>query len=574
MLNPFKRFRVDRIFFSGFSLLIVMLLLAATWMTYVLTMRELMDNTANYQQDLLDKLNRQVEGKLLSLEQISLSVAGNQQLDDFLNSKSDDYSRFALGTVIENVLADTIYSMPIIQSIYLYMDHPVANKLGFVRYFPLEQAAGESWYQDVAGDQFAWIGEHTIQTDNGPARVISFVRKVLPPLLAYKGLLIINIKASELRNILIGEGGIDNGFVLYYRGKPIVSAGNAKLGDSVNQFILNVKHNTGQQHLGNILLVWTGISDSDWKLVEQTPWRSLSYWSLRLAGGTALTGITGILIALLMTLMISRQYIRPIKLLLNAMNQFSISGKEVQLPDDYRNEFGSLFAGFIRMRSRISELYRSLERQYARQKVVEVERLQAMINPHFLYNTLDQINWMALDAGQEDISHVLELMGRMFRIGLSDGESFIQISKEREYIESYLKIQNIRLKGKVLFELDIADSLLHTYIPKLTLQPFLENAVRHGFHGRQSGVVNIRGEEKDGGVLFTIADNGTGMPPRYKQPRLKTGGYGIRNVKERIAAYFGPRYGVDIVSKAGQGTSVIIFIPKIVRLEDWRVDDV
>jgi two-component system sensor histidine kinase YesM len=241
------------------------------------------------------------------------------------------------------------------------------------------------------------------------------------------------------------------------------------------------------------------------------------------------------------------------------------------LPSDYHNEFGTIFIVYKNMLDSNEELFRSLENRYIRQKESEIKALQAMINPHFLYNTLDQINWMAIDLGHFEISKVVQLMGRMFRIGLSNGEYLIEIQEELEHIHCYMELQKIRFGNKFDYLVEVPDAIMNGYILKLTLQPFVENAVMHGLHGVQQGRILIRAVETDEGILFTITDNGIGMKEAWQsQKPRKTGGYGIRNVKERMDAYYSDKYGISIESEPGKGTRICILQPKIENSNYWR----
>ncbi|WP_258168804.1 sensor histidine kinase [Paenibacillus sp. AR247] len=193
-----------------------------------------------------------------------------------------------------------------------------------------------------------------------------------------------------------------------------------------------------------------------------------------------------------------------------------------------------------------------------------------MINPHFLYNTLDQLNWMALEAGQEEISRVLELMGQMFRIGLSGGESLIPIQDELLHVECYLKIQQFKRGQGLDWEIDCPEDLRQLLIPKLTLQPFVENAIVHGFHGRSHGRIVLNAVQEDRGIRIRIRDDGVGLRDDWKtRRRHPTGGYGIRNVTERIQVFFGPPFGVSLRNRTGgSGTEAEIYLPKLTQQPD------
>jgi two-component system sensor histidine kinase YesM len=144
-----------------------------------------------------------------------------------------------------------------------------------------------------------------------------------------------------------------------------------------------------------------------------------------------------------------------------------------------------------------------------------------------------------------------------------------------EYIRCYMEIQSIRLGDKIDFNIDVSDTILNYYILKLTLQPFVENAVLHGLHGVQRGKIMISAIETTDGVLFIVSDNGQGMREDWKDHKQReTGGYGIRNVQERIDAYFSNKYGIRFESELGKGTEVCILLPKIENSHKWRDQNV
>ncbi|WP_311198886.1 sensor histidine kinase [Paenibacillus hexagrammi] len=273
-------------------------------------------------------------------------------------------------------------------------------------------------------------------------------------------------------------------------------------------------------------------------------------------------GVAAIMLTLLLTHWLSSQFTKPIKRLVQVMGAYTVGGSMDRLPRDYQNEFGYLFAGYRKQNERIEELYRSLERRYEQQRKAEIEALQANINPHFLYNTLDQLNWMAIANGQAEMSRILELMGRMFRIGLSGGESFIKMEQEILHIESYLEIQQLRWDGGLAYTIEASPEIRELYVPKLTLQPFVENSIVHGFNTRSRGHIWIRMEKLDGDIRITIEDDGVGLKQAADiSVKRHTGGYGIRNVKERIDGYFGENYKVKLSEREAGGTCAEITLP-------------
>lgn len=206
----------------------------------------------------------------------------------------------------------------------------------------------------------------------------------------------------------------------------------------------------------------------------------------------------------------------------------------------------------------------SLAERYEQQRKAEIEALQANINPHFLYNTLDQLNWMAIAEGQDKMSRILELMGRMFRIGLSHGESFITIGEELTHVGCYLEIQQLRWEDGLEYEVHVSQELQKLFIPKMTLQPFVENSMIHGFNSRQSGKIVIQVTEEGERIRIVIEDDGIGLSHNHdKGNNRRKGGYGIRNVRERFSAYFGEDFDIALADGEHGGTVVSIVFPRL-----------
>jgi two-component system sensor histidine kinase YesM len=210
-----------------------------------------------------------------------------------------------------------------------------------------------------------------------------------------------------------------------------------------------------------------------------------------------------------------------------------------------------------------------LKQQYRQRSVAEMKSLQAMINPHFLYNTLDQINWMAIDAGQTGISKALSLMGKMFRIGLSHGEALISIEEEIVHVTCYLELQKLRWKDRLEYTIACEPDLGSCLIPRLIIQPFVENSIIHGFHNRSGGRIDILFFREREDLVIRIRDNGIGIAPdwrewmlkRNRRQKKKAGGYGLQNVIKRIEIFCQKADPVLIEGVTGKGTAVTLRFP-------------
>ncbi|WMT41880.1 histidine kinase [Paenibacillus sp. D2_2] len=450
MTNPFKKFRIDRLFFYLFSAVIVIVIALIAWASYSISSKALVRTTSHYQQQLLDELNNEITTRLVTIEQISLSTSRDSELIHLLTNRDDEYDRYRRYVGVQNALANLTYSIPLIQGIDLYMNRPfLGESKYYIQFRDLNDMSKQEWSHMLDKNDFAWSSEHKVDGFQGDVSVLSFARKIMYND-NYLGVLVIHIKAEQIRSLLSGNSTDPNRMMTNMAGEQIVKIGHVLNQNELSKWIdlkdqqSGYVHIRGNSNVGDSLLVYSKLDNSNWTLIEMTSWKQITEDSFRLAEVIALIGIAAVLLVLLLTLYISRQFTKPINELVVAMRMYSVEGNNVELSADYENEFGYLFAGYRKQNERIEELYQSVQLRYEQQRKAEIEALQANINPHFLYNMLDQLNWMAIEAGQDELSRILELMGRMFRIGLSNGDTFITIGDEVEHIKSYLEIQQLR----------------------------------------------------------------------------------------------------------------------------------
>ncbi|WP_341282740.1 histidine kinase [Paenibacillus sp. FSL H8-0537] len=568
MLNPFKKYRIDRLFFHSFAIVLIAVIGVTAWTSYSNSSKALVQTTSHYQQQLLDELNNEINTKLVMIEQISLSSSRDSELTNYLLNRQDEFERYRRRAEVESALANLTYAIPLIQGIDLYMDNPIqSERQNYIQFRNFMDLDTKGRAECLAKNDYCWSKEYRFPSTQGEIPVLSFYRKIVFEN-DYLGVLVVHIKANEIRKLLTGNSDGSNRIMADSEGQQIMKIGDALDQNDWSRWIDVKSNKSGYVHIPakdgshDTLLVYSRMDNSIWTLIEFTSWKQITASSLKLAEWIGLIGIAAVLLVVLLTHFLSRQFTKPIKRLVTAMRVYSVGGDNVELPMDYENEFGYLFSGYRKQNERIEELYLSLERRYEQQRKAEIEALQANINPHFLYNMLDQLNWMAIEARQDELSRILELMGRMFRIGLSNGNSFIPIADELLHINCYLEIQQLRWGEGLEYRIEASSELQTLYIPKLTLQPFVENSIVHGFNKQRSGHVSIVMEIIANTVHIVIDDNGSGLKQSEDRPHNRhTGGYGIRNVRERIAGYFGVSYGIVLGEREEGGTRVEITLP-------------
>ncbi|MFP4977208.1 sensor histidine kinase [Paenibacillus sp. CN-4] len=561
--NPFKTLRIDVVFFFGFALIVTILVSVVVGLSYINGSREIAENTSYYQQKLLIELHKKLNTALEDIEQSSNTAAQNFiELYEDLPDASQ-YDRVRGQSSIRSQLNNYVYSMPLLHSIHVYSDlTPTYNVQEYVQFLPLGQLERETWYEDLRNSDYAWLSERKIKTNKGDTSVISFARKAYNRFNRSSAVIVFNVPVPSFQSLIATEDGRSTLALLDATGKLITSTGETAFfvqNEAEIRTQLESRVN-GAKKTGDEFLVWSSSLDSQWSLVEITSWEQITAGSLKQTQVILLLGIGAIVLILLLAVFLSRLLVKPIGLLLKAMSNFSLS-RRTPLPTDYNNEFGRLFQGYEKLIDRIEELYASLRQQYEHQRAAEIKALQMMINPHFLYNSLDQVNWMAIEASQPEISKMLSHLGQFFRLSLSGGGSLVPLTEELAHIDNYVQFQKIRWEDRLEYSYRIPEEALALYVPKIILQPFVENAFIHGFHGKRQASLILSASIQNERLKIVIMDDGRRLRADWKERRSAKGGYGLSNVQERITALFGGAYGFKLENSPAGGTQAVIDLP-------------
>ena len=273
--------------------------------------------------------------------------------------------------------------------------------------------------------------------------------------------------------------------------------------------------------------------------------------------------------AICSSLVFSRMISRPVKRLIQAMEQFEDSASDFTYHAvEGSREIGELSHSFGHMVVQIQQLMEKVREEEITLRKAELRALQAQINPHFLYNTLDAIGWLCEEERTQDAVEMVNALAKLFRISISKGHEMITVEKELEHARSYLKIEKFRYK-QFTYSFDVDEDCLNYYCNKITLQPIIENAIYHGLDRMvDEGEIRITVHSRGDNLVFTVEDNGIGMTKEQCREILEGSagdktGIGIRNVNNRIKIYFGEQYGIRIDSELDEGTTVTIVMPKI-----------
>ena len=275
-------------------------------------------------------------------------------------------------------------------------------------------------------------------------------------------------------------------------------------------------------------------------------------------------------IILALGLAFSRIFTRKIEELTRNMDQVNHGSREVTVSSDSEDEVGILINSFRRMMDEINRLIDEVYVNKIALKEYELKALQAQINPHFLYNTLSMMNWMAIRGGQMDISKVTLALSTFYRTALSKGEDMVTVENCIQNMEAYLEIQLTMHDHNFTVEWDTDPEIKNEKMPKLLLQPVVENAIEHGIDEKEEGdkkiSLSFKGQGDD--VEIIVTDNGKGMEQKKAETLVtyQAKGYGLKNVNDRIRLLYGEEYGIQIFSAPGEGTTVIMRFPKETKM--------
>ncbi|HHW31317.1 MAG TPA: sensor histidine kinase [Clostridiaceae bacterium] len=394
------------------------------------------------------------------------------------------------------------------------------------------------------------------------------------------GTILINIFERNLAN-LVENSEMKKGWeliileqfqnVVYQTGDNILAPEDiGDLNDISGHRIIDIK---GKRYLG----AFYTSRFNDWRMILLMPTSSL-FSGLNIIKGTTVLIILLCLVLLSIFLFFMSAYlVMPIIKLSHLMKEAEKGDLDVKFEAKYHDEIGALGKSFNSMLETLKNLMKQNTEKQKILRAQELKVLQMQINPHFLYNTIDTINWMAQSINADQISEVAIALANYYRQSLSKGAEIIKISEEISQIKSYLTIQKIRYAGYIDFKIIIDDNIMELYIPKLTLQPIVENAIYHGLREKDGGgIVEIRGYKEGDHVVFHIKDNGKGMDEKTLKKLkesinrgISSKGYGLSNVNERLKLYFGEEFGISVESIWESYTLVTVRIPSVENVDDY-----
>lgn len=348
--------------------------------------------------------------------------------------------------------------------------------------------------------------------------------------------------------------------------------------DGLNKIIDNsIENNTGAIELRNVYNEDTTIFYSsipyteNWILCTMIENSKIHAQTNSIINLVLFLGSSLLTIAILLAIIVSGSIVRPIHRLKENMIEVSKGNLNSYYHIENKDEISILGRVFNNMLDDLKNLINEVYRVEHQRRSAELRALQSQINPHFLYNTLDTIQWKSLDYNAYEVADMINALSKFFRISLSDGKEFITIADEIEHVRNYLKIQEVRYKDKMEYIINLDNCVEQYLVPKMIIQPLVENSIYHGLKPkRKKGNIEINIKLIRSYIHIEVIDNGVGInKERLKtiQENLKNSyeseHYGLYNVNERLKLSFKDKYRISITSKENMGTKVSILIPII-----------
>ncbi|AKL95920.1 sensor histidine kinase YesM [Clostridium aceticum] len=395
------------------------------------------------------------------------------------------------------------------------------------------------------------------------------------------GLLTVDIDEIILENSYknLVSGDIEQIFIANKYGEIVSHPDKSKIGESIEnevyaQEILMAEKKSGhisfKDHREKKIAIYATCDVNDWKIVKIVP-----YWYLykeidEVQWKLIRVGVIYVIITSFLMLFFSIKTTEPIIKMMKLMKKTENGDLDVQIDTEGKDEIGQLGVSFNNMIAKMRCLINRLVEEERHKKELELEVLHAQINPHFLYNTLNTIRWMAKLQGAKSASNALTALIKLLMISINFGKDMISLEEEIEYVKNYILIQRLRFNERFTIHYSIDEECLSCCIPKLILQPIVENSIIYGLQEEDSEPLNIeiKAYTSQEMLVVEVSDNGPGIKSEVLKNILKSekdankfSTVGLNNINQRIKLSFGEAYGIKILTKENQGTNIIVELP-------------
>ena len=541
------------------------------------------NNKKNEMENMLEKINISVTDKVSYMTQLGQSTATSQIVRNNIHSGEDYLQVGRSKRNIAEYFSSLVLSFEPLNNIMIIDRSNILYST--YDYYRLQDfdLVSSKYYEAASehGGQPVWLGLQDnllfyMEGITGPEKVLTMVEPITD---FYNqeviAVLIMDLNPDTFLDILHTENASfphQMTFMLDQNQRLI--AGDEKTVSQVIDAVCAMENRGGESKelmVGQERMALSVIENeaTGWKIYTMVPYSDISAQVQSLNHSILLSIILCNLLILVCLLVVSLAITAPVKKLIEAMREVQQGNFDYRIDNKRSDEMGRLMETFNYMVFKIDMLIKEVYQEKLAQKNTELEALQSQINPHFLYNTLDTINWMLLEKKEYEISGIVVSLGEMMKYAISRSSRTVALREEIRHVSNYLLIQKERMEDKLEYEIDIPHQYESVQVPRLILQPLVENAIIHGIE--TGGKVSIRVYERveDGGCWLEVSDNGAGMDEEQLK-RLRDGttemrmdhrSIGVENVNKRIRLYYGEEFGLMIESRLGEGTVIRFCIP-------------
>ena len=517
--------------------------------------REVEDHTIHE----IDTSSKYIEQYVSNLKSTSRSLSQSQAIKDFA-SQTGAENEAAIHEWLETMLK----SHPDFVSIRLVTKDGRLITTGMEEEMVTSaDMMAQKWYQDALEHSNVPIIQ-SIKNQNNQI-VISISQEVKSNTGENLGVIRLDVDYHELekyvKELSLGENGY--AFVIQKDGTLIYHPDSEAFESVDKQMSVQEISNSPMDSMvsDDFFVHKSPIENSDWILVGVSSFSRFKEDSVKLLGIVSVVGVLSLLICMLGIFTLIRYQLLPVKKLGQVMRRVEEGDTTIRAEEKGAQEFQALAGTFNQMLERIETLMKEEKEQEALTRIYELKALTSQINPHFLYNTLDTIIWMAEFQDHQKVVDITKALSNYFRLSLNAGEEIVTLRQEIEHVRQYLFIQKERYGDKLEYEIDEPDDIPDIKLPKIVLQPLVENAIYHGIkESERPGKITLTVYKRDTFIDICIADNGVGIKENTTSTK-ELGGVGIKNIKERLTLFFGEAFSMEIESEPNAYTKVYLHLP-------------
>lgn len=581
---------------SQTAVLIIVTMCIMVTVFYMVFHSRAFNERGKYEEENLVNMEAYLNSYLEEVDSIAKNVNYNYYLQDYLETvikEEDDYVDSGIGKNMRSyemssqAFSDTLLSRADISSIMIFGKKKMLLNRSMYTYQKVALDYSKlDWYaKAVAKPQDAIItgpNRHSFfDTDD---EVISLSREVQSyENGTFRGVILINLNMNKITEICNSFQEKQENFICIIndKGELVYEQQNGRerfaFDEKENRQELNTALGKTKESCFRLnyrgekyLVTRTDMKTTGWTLVSMVPYKSVMAETMAISGVMILAVAITLIVTLLLLNRILTGVVKPLKKLEKYMVQVNPDNMDQRMEILTDDEIGHLSMKFNQMMDRIRNLKEQVIEEQEDKRKYELQALQAQINPHFLYNTLDSIIWMA-ETNDSNIVAMTEALAKLFRISLNKGNEEISLERELEHVKNYLIIQSMRYADKFTYEISAEPGVERCRTIKLILQPIVENCIYHGIKKKRgTGKITIRAYRREQNLIIEVSDDGCGMPEEIcrkilsdeiESENISGSGIGVKNVNERIQLRFGKKYGLSYSSEEGVGTTVTYVLP-------------